>query len=95
MLNGNAVPHLHYHIKPRSYGDATPGTPFPLHEHRLLLAPHEYEERVRLIRDALAAQEEDERTSAEPPSRPSTQRKTHMRRYARLADVGSNLQSIH
>jgi diadenosine tetraphosphate (Ap4A) HIT family hydrolase len=67
-LEGNAVPHLHCHIKPRYYGDAAPWMPFPLHEHQRLLAPQEYEERVGVIRAALAALERDERASAEPSS---------------------------
>ena len=67
-LLGNAVPHLHCHILPRYYGDAGPGMLFSLHEQQLLLAPQEYEERVGVIRAVLAAQETDERTSAEPSS---------------------------
>jgi diadenosine tetraphosphate (Ap4A) HIT family hydrolase len=53
-LLGNAVPHLHCHIKPRFYGDPAPGRPL-LHsdEHAVVLTPEAYERRVRLIRAAL------------------------------------------
>lgn len=53
---GNSAPHLHCHIKPRYYGDPGPGIPLWPDQHPLFLAPHEYEERVALIRAALTAQ---------------------------------------
>jgi len=53
---GNAVPHLHCHIKPRYYGDPAPGKPIGPEQRPLFLTPHEYEERIALIRAALAAQ---------------------------------------
>lgn len=53
---GNAVPHLHCHIKPRYYGDPGPGKPIWPEQRPLFLTPREYEERVALIRAALAAQ---------------------------------------
>ena len=52
---GNAVPHLHCHIKPRFYGDPAPGRPWDPHDQALSLEAQEYERRVTLIREALAA----------------------------------------
>ena len=54
-LHGNAVPHLHCHLKPRFYGDAAPSAPL-LHapDRAVTLAPAEYERRVSDIRRALA-----------------------------------------
>lgn len=50
---GNSVPHLHCHIKPRSYGDPAPGKPIHPDERVVLLSPDQYEQRVELIRAAL------------------------------------------
>jgi diadenosine tetraphosphate (Ap4A) HIT family hydrolase len=50
---GNAVPHLHCHIKPRYYGDPAPGKPIHPDERVVRLSPNEYEHRVGLIRVAL------------------------------------------
>jgi diadenosine tetraphosphate (Ap4A) HIT family hydrolase len=53
-LLGNAVPHLHAHITPRYYGDPCPGRPVGPGDPIVTLLPEEYEERVCLIRAALA-----------------------------------------
>lgn len=50
---GNAVPHLHCHLKPRYYGDPAPGAPIHPDASTVLLTPQEYEERVKAIRAAL------------------------------------------
>jgi len=52
-MQGNIVPHLHCHIKPRFYGDPAPGAPIHPDKMPLLLNPGEYDERVKLIREAL------------------------------------------
>jgi diadenosine tetraphosphate (Ap4A) HIT family hydrolase len=52
-IQGNTVPHLHCHIKPRFYGDAAPNAPIHPDKSPLFLRPEEYDERVRLIREAL------------------------------------------
>jgi diadenosine tetraphosphate (Ap4A) HIT family hydrolase len=52
-LLGNAVPHLHAHIKPRYYGDCAPNRPIGPGDPVITLTPQEYEERVRQIRAAL------------------------------------------
>jgi diadenosine tetraphosphate (Ap4A) HIT family hydrolase len=52
-LLGNAVPHLHCHIKPRYYGDAAPERPIHPDARRVLLTPEEYERRVQQIWTAL------------------------------------------
>jgi diadenosine tetraphosphate (Ap4A) HIT family hydrolase len=52
-LLGNAVPHLHCHIKPRFYGDPAPGKPIHPDERTLHLPAQEYRQRVETIRDAL------------------------------------------
>jgi diadenosine tetraphosphate (Ap4A) HIT family hydrolase len=67
-LLGNAVPHLHCHIKPRYYGDPAGGILIwpDVYPHDLAL--EQYEERVAAIRAALAAQEAPERANAEPLS---------------------------
>ncbi len=51
---GNAVPHLHCHIKPRFYGDPAPGAPIDPDAARVLLTPEKLAERVGAIRAALA-----------------------------------------
>jgi diadenosine tetraphosphate (Ap4A) HIT family hydrolase len=50
---GNAVPHLHCHIKPRSYGDPAPGKPIHPDDRTLLLSAEGYSQRVAAIRRAL------------------------------------------
>jgi diadenosine tetraphosphate (Ap4A) HIT family hydrolase len=50
---GNAIPHLHCHIKPRYYGDPAPGRPIDPDANVRLLDPHQYERQAGLIRDAL------------------------------------------
>jgi len=50
---GNAVPHLHCHIKPRHYGDPVPGRPIHPDDRVVRLSSTEYEQRVALIRAAL------------------------------------------
>ena len=52
-LLGNAVPHLHCHIKPRYYGDPAPGEPIHPDERVVRLSAGEYERRADLIRAAL------------------------------------------
>ena len=52
---GNAIPHLHCHIKPRFYGDPAPAMPWNGDLQPLRLTPEEYQERIGLIRAALAA----------------------------------------
>jgi diadenosine tetraphosphate (Ap4A) HIT family hydrolase len=53
-IQGNAVPHLHCHLKPRYYGDPAPERPIHPDARRVLLRPTEYERRVQQIRAALA-----------------------------------------
>ena len=53
MVLGNAIPHVHSHIVPRYYGDGAPGRPIGGGDPVVTLEPKEYEERVRLIREAL------------------------------------------
>jgi diadenosine tetraphosphate (Ap4A) HIT family hydrolase len=53
-LLGNAVPHLHGHLKPRYYGDPAPERPIHPDARRVLLTPAEYEQRAKQIRTALA-----------------------------------------
>jgi diadenosine tetraphosphate (Ap4A) HIT family hydrolase len=52
-LLGNAVPHLHCHIKPRYYGDPAPGKPIHHDERTLFLSADEYAQRVEAVRNAL------------------------------------------
>jgi diadenosine tetraphosphate (Ap4A) HIT family hydrolase len=52
---GNAVPHLHCHIKPRYYGDPAPGRPISLDGAETRLTAPEYAARVATIRAALDA----------------------------------------
>ncbi len=56
-LLGNAVPHLHCHIKPRYYDDPAPGKPIHPDERTLLLSAADYAQRVDAIRSALQEQE--------------------------------------
>lgn len=50
---GNAVPHLHAHVKPRCYGDPAPGRPIHPDARVVRLSPEEYARRVEAIRSAL------------------------------------------
>jgi diadenosine tetraphosphate (Ap4A) HIT family hydrolase len=50
---GNLVPHLHAHIQPRYYGDQFPGRPVVPGDVVVKLSHEEYQERIRLIRNAL------------------------------------------
>ena len=50
---GNAVPHLHCHIKPRYYGDRAPSHPIHVEEQEVFLSPEEADKRVASIRAAL------------------------------------------
>ncbi|HET7037229.1 MAG TPA: HIT domain-containing protein [Thermomicrobiaceae bacterium] len=50
---GNAVRHLHCHIKPRYYGDPAPGYIINPADRLLLLTDAEYQERVAAIRREL------------------------------------------
>jgi diadenosine tetraphosphate (Ap4A) HIT family hydrolase len=50
---GNAMPHLHCHIKPRFYGDSFPGIPINENARTVLLNPQEYADRVTAIRAAI------------------------------------------
>jgi diadenosine tetraphosphate (Ap4A) HIT family hydrolase len=54
-LLGNAVPHLHCHLKPRYYGDPAPGRPIHPDDRLLRLTADEYAQRVAAIRAALGA----------------------------------------
>jgi diadenosine tetraphosphate (Ap4A) HIT family hydrolase len=56
---GNAVPHLHAHILPRYYGDPAPHHPIDPNMGQVMLAPDEYEQRLTLIRRALAVVEHE------------------------------------
>ncbi|MBI5300605.1 MAG: HIT family protein [Chloroflexi bacterium] len=50
---GNAIPHLHCHLKPRYYGDAAPSAPIYPDLAPVTLTPHEYGVSIRHIRAAL------------------------------------------
>ncbi|MBO0778381.1 MAG: HIT family protein [Ktedonobacteraceae bacterium] len=50
---GNALPHLHCHMKPRYYGDAAPSQPLYPEQEAHLLSAEAYENGVRLLREAL------------------------------------------
>jgi diadenosine tetraphosphate (Ap4A) HIT family hydrolase len=52
-LLGNAVPHLHCHVKPRFYGDPAPGRPIWGGDEPVRLEEAEYRARVEAIRQAL------------------------------------------
>lgn len=52
-LLGNAVPHLHCHLKPRTYGDPAPGKPIHPDAAVVLLGERDYARRVEVIRAAL------------------------------------------
>jgi diadenosine tetraphosphate (Ap4A) HIT family hydrolase len=53
QILGNLVPHLHVHITPRYYGDASPGRPIDPYMCTKTLLPHEYQEKIQLIQEAL------------------------------------------
>ena len=53
QILGNAVPHLHCHIEPRYYGDASPGKPIDPNKETVILKPEEYQKRIKQIRQAL------------------------------------------
>lgn len=50
---GNAVPHLHCHLKPRYYGDPAPAHPIDPEEKSVLLPPRELAARAEEIQRAL------------------------------------------
>jgi len=50
---GNAVPHLHVHIKPRYYGDPAPNRIIDQNAAQVFLTPEPYAQRADLIRSAL------------------------------------------
>lgn len=50
---GNAIPHVHAHIKPRYYGDPAPGSPIWADERIVMLNDNEYQEIVGNLRQAL------------------------------------------
>lgn len=50
---GNAVPHLHCHLKPRYYGDPAPAHPIDPEQETVRLTPQESQARVEAIRQAL------------------------------------------
>jgi len=51
---GNAVPHLHCHLKPRYYGDPAPNRIIDQNAQDVLLTLDEYNQRIDLIRSALS-----------------------------------------
>ena len=51
---GNAVPHLHCHLKPRYYGDPAPNRIIDQNAEVVLLTPDQYHQRIGLIRSALS-----------------------------------------
>jgi diadenosine tetraphosphate (Ap4A) HIT family hydrolase len=53
QILGNLGPHLHCHIQPRYFGDSEPGWPIDPYKEEVLLAPKEYEKRVRAIQRVL------------------------------------------
>ena len=52
---GNAVPHLHCHLKPRYFGDGAPNRPIDPNMETVILEPEEYLKRVGMIKEALAS----------------------------------------
>jgi diadenosine tetraphosphate (Ap4A) HIT family hydrolase len=54
QILGNAVPHLHCHIEPRYYGDASPGHPIDPRKETVILKPEEYRDRIEQIRNMLS-----------------------------------------
>jgi diadenosine tetraphosphate (Ap4A) HIT family hydrolase len=55
QILGNAVPHLHCHLKPRYYEDSAPGAPIWPERFPRRLTAAEYAERAERIRTALSA----------------------------------------
>jgi len=53
---GNAVPHMHAHIKPRYYGDPAPNRIIDQNAEQVFLTPETYQQRVDLIRSVLGLQ---------------------------------------
>ncbi len=51
---GNAVPHVHCHLKPRYYGDPAPNRMIDQNAQQVLLTLDEYNQRIDLIRSALS-----------------------------------------
>jgi len=51
---GNAVPHLHAHIKPRYYGDPAPSRPIWVDAEIVHLTADEYTSRIALIKQHLS-----------------------------------------
>jgi len=51
---GNAVPHLHCHLKPRYYGDPAPNRIIDQNAQQVRLRSDEYNQRIDLIRSALS-----------------------------------------
>src|SRR5690606_22469458 len=50
---GNSIPHLHVHIIPRYYGDASPNLPIDPHTETVQFEDSEYSQMVGDIREAL------------------------------------------
>ena len=53
QILGNAVPHLHCHLEPRYYGDASPNRPIDPNGATVILKPEAYRKSVASIRDTL------------------------------------------
>jgi diadenosine tetraphosphate (Ap4A) HIT family hydrolase len=53
QLLGNLVPHIHWHIVPRYWGDPAPGRPMSPDSGRRLLKPEEYQRVITELRAAL------------------------------------------
>jgi diadenosine tetraphosphate (Ap4A) HIT family hydrolase len=53
QLLGNLVPHIHWHIVPRYWGDPAPGRPISPDSGRRLLKPEEYQRVIAELRAAL------------------------------------------
>src|SRR5688500_13049510 len=54
VSHGNGGPHVHFHLKPRFYGDPGGSGPLRPGEQPVRLTPDEYAERLAMLRDALA-----------------------------------------
>lgn len=53
QLLGNLVPHIHWHIVPRYWGDPAPGRPLNPDSGRRLLKPEEYRQIIAELRAAI------------------------------------------